>query len=673
MDQEMMGLESPPKPLTQVLDNVQLSPVDAFSPRKRQDTLNTQLKLGDVDDISAGDTIQEALRSPLQDSRINMNSSNTSTVPMQDEQQAASSQPPTEADETDLEGHYVGPSSGVSFLLRVQKRLHENLRFSASEPIFNFGDAPFPTYDPHFLVLPPLHEALTLVNRYFDFSFPTHRFLHQATVEEWVRAFYSVIHGADETVSKAIKAVILMVMAQGRQYLSATDQSTCQSVNSNVYFAASENHLSSEKGPVQLTSIQARLAQCFYLLSESRMNHCWSLFGTTARLAQAIGINRRRRRELITDHVEEECRKRTFWCAYSLDNYLSAALGRPRIFHDEDIDQELPNCANDSQILRHTILPAQSSRQSLMLAPIYHAKLSRIMSGILRDLYGIQQKPLSSQTEIARKYETDLSLWRAGIAEFIDTPNIELLQITFQRQCSVLNLAFEHAKVLLYRPFILQNLASLGKETSAPHSPLQEVIGENIKKGLEAATRTVEIFQSLCRTRRMYKSFWFTHYNVFCAIVVLYVYVIQTWSKAGHEYEHCLRIGEEAQAELAKCGTKSSFPQRYVVVLEELRREARKITAQSASQYDTSNTSPEENGMDSVQLGNAEGIQSVPSHNQDGDVVYPPDPSTWLPNIAQDTSPASYLADMTGWGDFDSIVLTGLGDLGHMFPREYSY
>lgn len=69
------------------------------------------------------------------------------------------------------------------------------------------------------------------------------------------------------------------------------------------------------------------------------MNHCWSLFGTTGRLALAIGLHRRWRREAINDHVESECRKRVFWCAYSLDIYLSAALGRPKIFHDEDIDQ----------------------------------------------------------------------------------------------------------------------------------------------------------------------------------------------------------------------------------------------------------------------------------------------------------------------------------------------
>lgn len=71
------------------------------------------------------------------------------------------------------------------------------------------------------------------------------------------------------------------------------------------------------------------------------MNHAWSLFGTVANLALAIGLHRSKRRDIASrmDVVEHECRKRVFWSAFSLDNYLSAALGRPRSFHEEDLDQ----------------------------------------------------------------------------------------------------------------------------------------------------------------------------------------------------------------------------------------------------------------------------------------------------------------------------------------------
>lgn len=110
--------------------------------------------------------------------------------------------------------------------------------------------------------------------------------------------------------------------------------------------------------------------------------------------------------------------------------------------------------------------------------------------------------------EIARKYGDDLIQWRRDIGAFIDTPNIELLQVTYQRQYTVLNFAFAHAQILLYRPFVLRNLASVGKGTAQDDFHLRTLSEENIKKCLQAATRILEIFQILCRARRMYKSFF---------------------------------------------------------------------------------------------------------------------------------------------------------------------
>jgi hypothetical protein len=127
-------------------------------------------------------------------------------------------------------------------------------------------------------------------------------------------------------------------------------------------------------------------------LTQSRINHCWSLFGTTAHLALAIGLNRGRRYDpsATVDYVELENRRRTFWVAYSLDKYLSAALGRPRTYKDEDIDQvcavrignstvidatqELPTVVNDSDIHPHYISHSPSKTPSHMMAPVEHIK-----------------------------------------------------------------------------------------------------------------------------------------------------------------------------------------------------------------------------------------------------------------------------------------------------------
>lgn len=130
-----------------------------------------------------------------------------------------------EPPQTDRQGHYVGPSSGVSFLLRVQKKLHQKVSFSQNTSIFTFGDAPLPDFDPSFLVLPPKAEAQMLVARYFDFAIATHRFLHRPTVEEWLKDFYDgvgVMRQKDGARERT--ALLFMVFAHATEHLPGDER-----------------------------------------------------------------------------------------------------------------------------------------------------------------------------------------------------------------------------------------------------------------------------------------------------------------------------------------------------------------------------------------------------------------------------------------------------------------
>jgi hypothetical protein len=193
---------------------------------------------------------------------------------------------------------------------------------------------------------------------------------------------------------------------------------------------------------------------------------------------------------------------------YSLDNYLSAALGRPRIFHDDEIDQELPAIANDSQITPSGVVPASSNTQSIMLAPVYHAKLSKIISGILRDLYSIRRMTLQSQSAAAAKHGAELAQWRQEISAFVDLANVDMLVLTYQRQYTVLNLAFFHSQILLYRPFILRDFKNLALPASPESNDLAESVSENARHCLEAAMKVTSILRDLCENGKMYHSFW---------------------------------------------------------------------------------------------------------------------------------------------------------------------
>jgi hypothetical protein len=123
--------------------------------------------------------------------------------------------------QTDQEGHYIGSSSAVAFLIRIQKRLHQNSSLSHDSSIFTFGDAPLPEFDPSFFVLPPKADAQRLVERYFDYAAPTHRFLHRPTMEKLVEEFYETqgdMRSKEDAPAKT--ALLLIVFAQAQAYVN---------------------------------------------------------------------------------------------------------------------------------------------------------------------------------------------------------------------------------------------------------------------------------------------------------------------------------------------------------------------------------------------------------------------------------------------------------------------
>jgi Fungal specific transcription factor domain len=91
----------------------------------------------------------------------------------------------------------------------------------------------------------------------------------------------------------------------------------------------------------------------------------------------ALGLHRKRLNNdfaKTAKYIDNECRKRVFWSAYTLDRYLSVMLGRPRLFQDEDIDQDLPDRVNDEDMTPTGILVKRKRNDCLMDAPVLHAK-----------------------------------------------------------------------------------------------------------------------------------------------------------------------------------------------------------------------------------------------------------------------------------------------------------
>lgn len=126
--------------------------------------------------------------------------------------------------QTDRQGHYVGPASGVSFLLRIQKRMHQSVSFThPSASIFTFGDAPLPDFDPtDFHVMLERSDTTAMVQRFFEFVVPVDRFLHRPTVESWLHEFHSTMgamHKTDDAPAR--KAVLFTVFALAQDLMTS--------------------------------------------------------------------------------------------------------------------------------------------------------------------------------------------------------------------------------------------------------------------------------------------------------------------------------------------------------------------------------------------------------------------------------------------------------------------
>lgn len=120
---------------------------------------------------------------------------------------------------TDRQGQYVGSSSGVSFLLRVQKRLHLINSPASNSSIFPSGDPHLPSFDAASFILPPKTDAQELLDLYFSYAMPTYRFLHRPTVEQWLNEFYENFESSGLKEGDREKtAILLLIFAQSKKY-----------------------------------------------------------------------------------------------------------------------------------------------------------------------------------------------------------------------------------------------------------------------------------------------------------------------------------------------------------------------------------------------------------------------------------------------------------------------
>ncbi|KAK6437709.1 hypothetical protein LTR95_006093 [Oleoguttula sp. CCFEE 5521] len=510
---------------------------------------------------------------------------------------------PEPAAATNVDGNYHGPTSAHSFLGkawrrfdrgRVQPTLSSPLEDGSLEKksIFSFGDRSIPEVDVSEFSWPTPAAARELLQRYFDFSAPTYRVLHRPTVAGWLSYLQEeqLSEGCSPlSLPEAVQAAVLMVFATASMFKLDMNGAMCDADalgwrESELYYAVAQKLLNGETGPQRLESVQARFMTVLYLLSSSRANQAWFNHGVTVQLIMALGLHRKRPPAFdgtACDNIDSECQKRVLWCSYTVDKYLSIIIGRPRLLQDEDIDQAYPSHVNDED-LSAQVINARPARDCTMDAPIFHARLARILARASKEQYAIQQLSDQQQIDASSARSEDIARWHEKLPPFISgAVQAGTLMPVFRRQLTVLRLAHYHAIMFVTRPLLLRNYA---KKLDSSYGTRYR---HRLRECVLAAKDAADLILAFVQDGQLFPAFWYSQYIAFNALSIIYIYLIQAMKHRipsqilGAIDEHPIVIGDRAllqlaisaQNHLAKATIRNAPAWKYSVILDGLRSE----------------------------------------------------------------------------------------------------
>ncbi|OAG21220.1 hypothetical protein CC77DRAFT_934198 [Alternaria alternata] len=529
-------------------------------------------------------------------------------------------EPPSRASPgLEVAGQYSDSTSGLSFLNRAWRRISNKETslingLGSTEDrqlLTSAGDKPF--LETGEVQMPSLDRSRQLLHLYFDVCIATYRLLHRPTVEAWLetvsdnaKQHRALFHGLGRAKTSAVLSVLAIASfheekASGEIGLSPVTQPDMQ-LQSDMLFIEASRLTQAETGIPKLESAQCRLIQVLYLLMSCRFNQAWYTFGHALQIISALGLHRRddRKRQATAtrrDYIDEQCRKRTFWVAYTLDKYLGVIFGRPRHYHDEDIDQDFPNAVNDED-MTSTGPKATSTDDCHIDSLVYHARLAQIAEKISREVYSIKPVPDQIRLAASHRLAAELRQWKASLPPFLGAVNPSSLIPTFRRQATALKLSYCHAVILAHRPFLLKN-------TRRGNTEMHILAKDSLAECLTAARSVLEAVDRMAREGRLFHAFWWTHYVCFCALVVVYVWAIQQSTHNTASAEDPRRILDQAEScmqHLAQATASNSPSRRYSIILQELRTEAKRKTARSRQEQAHSSSNTGETGA-SVALG----------------------------------------------------------------------
>lgn len=256
----------------------------------------------------------------------------------------------------------------------------------------------------------------------------------------------------------------------------------------------------------------------------------------------------------------------------------------------------------------------------------------------------------------------DLDRWKENVPEFQDDWRSQILQM-----------AYSHAVIHTTRSLLFMDLDDVS-QSAVPSA----TVVSYIKKCTAAAEEIMTIVDELANQGKLIKGFWLTHYACYCAVNVIYIYMIRQHQPSAvvhvasqqmrdsSRLRYLFSLAETCQQHLGRVTSHSSPNRRYGIILEELRLEVHRQIV--------SHLRPSQRVDSPDAKGNAyQGLANESSTTVDRRITHlnpshPSSPSPWrdvvmtvgsepideLVNLGDQTGFFDYIEASTWWAQLDS-------------------
>ncbi|KDR79374.1 hypothetical protein GALMADRAFT_243404 [Galerina marginata CBS 339.88] len=144
-----------------------------------------------------------------------------------------------------------------------------------------------------------------------------------------------------------------------------------------------------------LYNIQANLIAAVYAVGLGKLSKAAALLAESVTMSIDAGLHRSADTYDLFDAIEDEVRKRTFWCVYIWDKQLSAHFGRPSLLRLRDCDVQEPSPVDDEFITREAVGTPPPGTECRLSAFIVTLRIMVVLEAVL-DVPPVRQSEDSS-------------------------------------------------------------------------------------------------------------------------------------------------------------------------------------------------------------------------------------------------------------------------------------